>query len=240
MQPALYVALSGQIALERRLTTIAQNVANAGTVGFRAEEVHFESLVSAMSNPPAAFSSAGNSYLSERTGGLSKTGNPLDVAVRGDGWMAIQTPAGTAYTRDGRMRLLESGELQTLNGYPVLDVGGAPILLDAAAGPAQIANDGMITQAGKQLGAIGLFNIDLGGSYRRFENSAVMPSRPAAPVLDFAVNGLVQGFVEESNVDAVSEMARLIMVTRTFESLAAATSDSEQAMKNAIQTLGSG
>jgi len=138
------------------------------------------------------------------------------------------------------MRLLESGELQTLNGYPVLDVGGAPILLDAAAGPVQIASDGMVSQGGKELSAIGLFDLDLGGPYRRFENSAVIPSRPAVPILDFAADGLVQGFVEESNVDAVSEMARLIVVTRAFESLAAATSDSEQAIKNAIQTLGSG
>ncbi len=106
---------------------------------------------------PTAYSTAGESFISERSGGLNKTGNPLDVAVQGKGWLAIQTPAGIAYTRDGRMQLLESGELQTLNGFPILDAGSAPIQLDPAAGTPKIARDGMITQNGRQFGAIGLF-----------------------------------------------------------------------------------
>ena len=238
MQAGLYVNISGQIALNRRLATIANNVANAGTVGYRAEELKFDTMLSMTSKNPTAFSTAGDSFISERSGGLNKTGNPLDVAVQGKGWLAIQTPSGTAYTRDGRMQLLESGELQTLNGYPILDAGNAPILLDPAAGTPKIAHDGMITQNGRKIGAIGLFQVDPSRGYTRFENSAVLPVNAATPVVLFASDGLVQGFVEESNVNPVSEMTNLIMVTRAFDGLQTSIDESEQSLKKAIQVLG--
>src|SRR5581483_1973825 len=76
----------------------------------------------------------------------SQTDNPLDVAVQGDAWLGIQTPGGTAYTRDGRLRMTPTGELQTLTGHAVLDTGGAPILLDPTGGPPRIGRDGTITQ----------------------------------------------------------------------------------------------
>jgi flagellar basal-body rod protein FlgF len=238
MQAGLYVNLSGQIALDRRLSTIANNVANSGTVGYRAEELKFETMLSMMSKNPTAFSTAGESFISERSGGLNKTGNPLDVAVQGKGWLAIQTPSGTAYTRDGRMQLLESGELQTLNGYPILDAGNAPILLDPAAGTPKITHDGMITQNGRKIGAIGLFAVDPSNGYTRTENSAIVPVNAATPVVSFASDGIVQGFVEESNVNPVAEMTNLIMVTRAFDGLQTSIDESEQSLKKAIQVLG--
>lgn len=238
MQNGLYVGLSGQIALERRLTTIANNVANAGTVGYRAEELKFDTMLSMVSKIPTAYSTAGESFISERSGGLSKTGNPLDIAVQGKGWLAIQTPAGTAYTRDGRMQMLETGELQTLTGYPILDAGNAPIVLDPKAGPPQIAHDGMITQNGRKIAAIGLFTVDPSKGYSRFENSSIIPASAGAPVVSFASDGLVQGFVEESNVNAVSEMTNLIMVTRAFDGLQTSMEDTETSLKKAIQVLG--
>jgi flagellar basal-body rod protein FlgF len=238
MQAGLYVNLSGQIALERRLTALANNVANAGTVGYRSEELKFDTMLSLMSKVPTAFSTAGDSFISERAGGMSKTGNPLDVAVQGKGWLAIQTPAGTAYTRDGRMQLLESGELQTLNGYPILDAGNAPILLDPLAGTPKIAHDGMITQNGRRFGAIGLFSVDPSNGYARFENSSIIPANTAVPVVSFASDSFVQGFVEESNVNPVSEMTNLIMVTRAFDGLQTSIEESESSLKKAIQILG--
>ena len=160
MQSGLYVALSGQVALERRLQTIAANVANMNTIGYRADGVSFEAQMAKAGDSVVAFASGGADFISRQTGGMSKTGNPLDVAVQGDAWLAIKTPAGTVYTRDGRMTISETGELTTLNGYSVLDAGGAPILLDATAGPPDISRDGMITQNHAQVGALGLYSID--------------------------------------------------------------------------------
>lgn len=237
METGMYVALSGQLALDRRLQTIAGNVANAGTVGYRAEDVHFEDLVSQASPLATSFASEGTSYVSTAMGGLRKTGGPLDVAVQGQGLLGIQTPQGMAYTRDGRMQMLPTGELVTLNGYPVLDAGGAPLQLDPRGGPVSVARDGMVTQNGRQLGALGLFDVDLTQTYRRIDNSAFIPTTAPQPILSFDSNGVVQGYVEESNVNPVSQMTQLIQVTRAFEGLGAALDDAASTQKNAIQTL---
>jgi flagellar basal-body rod protein FlgF len=128
--------------------------------------------------------------------------------------------------------------LQTLNGYPILDAGGAPMLLDPNAGPPRIARDGTITQANRQVGAIGLFNIDSAAKLTRFENSGVIPDRPATPVLDFTRAGMQQGFIENANVNAVMEMTRLISITRAFEMVSSSLAASETSLQEAIRTLG--
>jgi flagellar basal-body rod protein FlgF len=239
MQSSLYVSLSAQLSLQRRLDSIASNVANATTAGFRAEEVKFETLLSHTPAEPVAFASTGDTYLSRRSGEFVKTDNSLDIAVQGNAWLAISTPAGQVYTRDGRMRMTETGDLQTLNGHPILDVGGSPIQLDPAAGPLQIARDGMITQSGRQIGAIGLFAIDDNAKLTRHDNSGVVPDRPATPALDFSKVGISQGFVERSNVNPVMEMTRLIGVSRAFDAVTAAITESESSLRDAVKTLGS-
>ena len=172
MQNGLYVAVSAQVALQRRLETIADNVANMNTVGYRATGVSFETEMARAGDAKLNYVSTGSDYVSRRAGGLVKTDNSLDFAVQGDGWFGIQTPRGPAYTRDGRARIDESGTLRTLNGDAILDAGGAPILIDEAGGPLTVSADGMITQNGRQVGAIGLFAIDPNASLdtgRKFE-----------------------------------------------------------------------
>jgi flagellar basal-body rod protein FlgF len=238
MSSSLYVSLSAQVALERRLNTVAHNIANMNTAGFRTEEVKFETLLSRAAKEDVAFSSAGETFISRRTGPVTHTGNPLDVAVDGDGWLAIATPSGTAYTRDGRLRLTEAGELQSAAGYPVLDPGGSAILLDPAGGEVRISSDGMITQGTLQVAAIGLFLLPEDADLTRFENSAVIPSEPAVPVEDLTASGVRQGYVEGANVNPVMEMTKLIILQRTFESAAAAIQETEAAEQEAIRTLG--
>ena len=239
MQNSLYVSLSGQVALERRLETIANNVANMNTVGFRADGVTFAAELARVGDNRVAFAAAGSDYISRLNGGVTKTDNPLDIAVQGDGWFGIRTPSGIAYTRDGRMQMTEAGNLETLNGYPVLDAGGAPIILDSSAGPPTIAGDGMINQNGKQVGAVGLFAIDNSAKLTRADNSAVIPDKPAVPILDFTQDGVIQGYVEGSNVDPIREMTKLIAVTRAFDGVSNGLSQMETTLHDAIKTLGS-
>jgi flagellar basal-body rod protein FlgF len=239
MQNGLYVGVSAQVALQRRLETIADNIANMNTVGYRATGVSFEAEIARTGDTTMNYVSPGADYLSQRIGGLVKTDNALDFAVQGNGWFGIETPAGAAYTRDGRTRVDESGTLRTLSGDPLLDAGGAPILVDGAAGAVTVSSDGMISQNGRQVGAIGLFSIDPTASLTRAENSGVVPDKPATPILDFTRAGVVQGAVENSNVDPVREMARLIEVTRAFDGVAAEASQTEGSLQDAIKTLGS-
>ncbi|MGX5804968.1 flagellar basal-body rod protein FlgF [Bradyrhizobium sp. Arg314] len=239
MQDSLYVALSSQIALERRLDTIADNVANASTIGFRATGVKFEDVVSGTGPKSVSFASSGKTYLSGAHGALTETGNPFDFAVQGDAWFAIDTPAGTVMTRDGRFSMNENGELMSIEGHPVLDSGGAPIQLDPRNGPPKAGADGSLRQNGQLVGAIGLYNFDPGENFVRYGNSGIVPARTPEPVTDRSDVGIAQGFLEESNVNPVLEMTRLIQVQRAFENTAALMRQTDSSTDDAIKTLGS-
>lgn len=239
MQDGLYVALSSQIALERRLNTIADNVANANTVGFRATGISFQDIVSGSGQRSVAFASEGTTYLADQRGSMRETSNPFDFAVQGDAWFGIDTPAGTVMTRDGRFTLLDTGDLVTIEGYPVLDPGGAPIQLDPQNGPPEAGADGTLRQNGQLVGSLGLYQFEAGPEFRRFGNSGVIPQGAPTPIVDRNDAGVAQGFLENSNVNPVLEMSRLIMVQRAFDNITAAMRKTEQTYGEAIKTLGS-
>jgi len=239
MKVVLHVAMAGQLAMQNQLAAIANNVANITTPGFRAEGSRFAALVSRQQPSSVSFVTAGQSYIDTRPGALKQTGNPLDVAVRGNAFMAVQGPGDTiVYTRDGRLRMLPTGELVSAIGLPVLDVSGAPIVLKPNAGPPRIARDGMITQNGRQIGAIGLFRIDDNAQLTRYGNSGVIPDREPEPIVNFRDAGIVQGFIETSNVNGAMEMAHLIQVSNAMRQLSTALTDSERTALEAIRILG--
>ena len=239
MQDSLYVSLSAQIALQRRLDTIADNVANASTVGFRATGIRFQDVVSGTGQKSVSFASSGNTYLSAANGALTQTNNPFDFAIQGDAWFALETPGGTIMTRDGRFSMNENGELMSIEGYPVLDAGGAPIQLDPRGGPPVAGADGSLRQNDSLAGAIGLYQFDPGENFVRYGNSGIVPTRAPEPVTDRIDVGVAQGFVEESNVNPVLEMTRLIQVQRAFEDVAALVRKTGSSTEEAIKTLGS-
>jgi len=239
MEAGLYVSLSSQIALERRLNTVADNLANVNTVGFRSTGIKFNDLVTGSGENALSFSSTGKTYLNTQSGGIEQTGNPLDFAIQGDAWFSIQTPDGQVLTRDGRFAMNDAGELLTLQGYPVLDAGGAPIQLDPRGGEPQAGGDGMLFQNGNPMGALGLFAYEPGADFTRYENSGVVPRGQPEPIVDRNDVGVKQGFLEKSNVDPVVSMTQLISVQRAFENMAALTRATETSFSEAIKTLGS-
>ena len=238
MQSSLYVALSAQVALQDRLDTLAQNVANGNTAGYRGNEVKFDSVLSNLSREPVAFVTSSSPIVRLTGGALVKTGSALDVAVKGDGWLSVESPQGPVYTRDGRMQMNAAGSLVSVNGAPVLDPGGTPIQLDPGGGEPEISGDGSISQRGKRTATLGLFNLPSDAKLTRGEGGFTS-SAPAASVVDYTTNGVVQGFVEQSNVNPIMEITRLVYVQRAFEGVTAAVQSAETSFKNAIQTLGS-
>lgn len=238
MQTGLYVAVSSQMALEKRMNTLADNVANSTTVGFRSTEVKFNQVLGDTQPTKVSFVSEGQEFLNTNNGGLTRTGNQLDFAVKGEAWFSIDTPGGPALTRDGRFTVTDAGELVTLKGYPVLDAGGAPIQLNTQAGDIKVGADGAIQQNGTQIAALGLYEASFANGFSRYDNSSVIPNSQPEPVVDRMDVGVMQGYVEESNVNPVQEMSQLIMVSRAFENITALMRDSEGSLDEAIKTLG--
>lgn len=237
MENGIYVSLSAQVARIERLTTIAQNIANAQTIGYRGSEIRFEELVKDISGVDTSFSTDGVEYLDSTQGALEQTGNPLDCAVNGDAWFGIQTPAGPVVTRDGRFKITANGELVTLSGYPVLDPGGAPIQLDPAAGEPRIGRDGFIRQGDRQVGAIGLFSFQPGPDFQRYGDSGILAGAELEPIVDDPSVGVVQGYLEQSNVNSLHEITQLIEVQRSFEQAASLMETSEQSVQQLIKAF---
>ncbi|MFG1480390.1 flagellar basal-body rod protein FlgF [Xanthobacter sp. V4C-4] len=238
MSSNLYVALSAQIAADRRLATVANNVANMNTPGFRAEQVRFTELLSQTSSDKTSYVSPGETFTSLRSGAITQTGNPLDLAVEGEGWFAVRTSSGVGYTRDGRMRMTPEGALQTMSGMPVLDVGGAPLMVDPNGGTLRIGEDGSIFQNSRPVARVGLFTMAAGAKLDRHDGVTMRPSQPAALVQEFTRNQIRQGYVEGANVEPVMEMTRLISLQRAFEQAASAVQQTEESTTSAIRQLG--
>jgi flagellar basal-body rod protein FlgF len=240
MNNAISIGLSGLMALERRLETVAHNVANTNTIGFRAEAVRFATKLEQAGNANVAFAARGGEYLNMSQGARISTGNALDVAVSGEAFMAQARDTGTVYTRDGRMEISPEGQLRSLDGYPVLDAGGAPISVNVKGGPLTISNDGSVVQDKRRVGVIGLFDLPDPKLMQQQGSAGFEYSGFAEPVTDFRRNGILQGTMEGANVNAVAEMSEMITISRTFESIANALRANEEMMSGAIKTLGGG
>lgn len=238
MPSDLYVSLSGMMAMENRVATIAENVANMRTTGFKAETVNFDTVLSSHSQDEVAFPSTGEVSFDLKAGPLEATGNPLDLAISGDAFFGIQMPGGVAYTRDGRFTIDAAGDLLTLTGHAVLDDGGAPMALDPAAGPVSVGLDGTISQGGQNVGVVGLFVIPADAAATRAGDSALRFDAEVQPVVDRIANTVRQGYREGSNVNPILALTELITAQRNYEHSVSATRDREDALDRATREMG--
>lgn len=238
MESSLYVAAAAQRNIQKQLTVVANNIANMNTAGFRSENVDFKNLVSRTAKEDVHFPTIAKLYPAMEQGALIQTDNPLDVAISGDGWFAISTGSGTAYTRDGRFQVTSFGELQTLEGFPVLDAGEAPIQLDTRSGSPNILQDGRIVSNGQTVGNLGVYDVPIENFFSRHSNSAFFSSVPGEPTALGDSNILNQGFIENSNVNPIKELANLITITKSFENATALIERVDQTLSKSISELG--
>ena len=236
MDTSLYVSLSHRVAVNRELEIVANNLANMNTTAFKAERVLFDDVMKkAGASDPVSFVIDRASYTDYKTGPMIRTENTFDLAINGDGWFSVQTPGGVQYTRDGRFVVAPSGELTALDGAPVLDEGGAPILIPEEETEISIGNDGTITAGDIQVGRIAVYE---------FENEQALTREAAgrfaaddAPEIAAGAS-VVQGAIEGSNVDPISEVTRLIDLSRAYEQASRLDTDVHGQKKDAIKRLG--
>ena len=230
MQNAVLVGLSRQVALERELDVVANNVANINTTGYKADGSLFEEFLSSAARGTNAsrvsFVQDRGTWHDMSNGPIEHTGNPLDVAIGGKGFLVVQTPRGERYTRNGSLQISPAGELVTADGYQVLGDGG-PIKLQSTDRQVQISADGTISvregnsKVDSQRGKLRLVSFANPAQLQKDGNSTFTvtggaQAQPAGPSTQ-----LVQGAVEKSNVRGVVEMSRMIEITRSYSQVAA-------------------
>lgn len=211
------VATSRLVAQQRAIDVIAVNIANANTPGFKAERTQFSDWLSRQSAPTertVTYTQDRATWREQQTGTLTHTGNPLDLALTSDGYFTVRTPRGPRLTRDGRFGLLPSGTVADSAGNALLDSNGQPVQLSSTDTIITVAGDGTISSENGQLAKIGVvrpndpMRLQAEGNTLFVSGSAT--TRVTSP-------NIVQGAMEDSNVQPVLEVTRMLDGERQFQ-----------------------
>lgn len=236
MENAVYATLARQSGLEREMQAIAHNLANLATTGYRREGLVFAEHVRAVDGGPAlSLAHANARWTGLLPGAQAATGGSFDFAIDGAGFFLVETPAGERLTRAGRFSPDAAGELVTADGHRLLDEGGGPVFVPPTARAVTLAIDGTLAADGVPLARIGLWEpVDPTRLDREAGTLFAAPGgvRPAEG------GTLHQGFLEESNVVAVTEVARMIEVSRAYELGQGFLAREDDRQRAVIRTLG--
>jgi flagellar basal-body rod protein FlgF/flagellar basal-body rod protein FlgG len=223
MDSGYYAAFAGLVARMQALDTAASNLANAQTAGYRAEREFFRSVLldplegnSQLGGTVNNYGVLGGDHLDLGQGVLTPTGNPLDLAIEGQGYFAVQTGAGVRYTRDGGFHRTRDGELVSAEGEPVLSNAGRPIPLPP--GEIAVGADGTISVAGGVAATIGVFVFPSGTQLTPEGKNRYLP--PAGVQAGTSTKANVhQGALEASNQDAIQGSMDLLVMQRQAETM---------------------
>jgi flagellar basal-body rod protein FlgF len=240
MDNGLMLALQAQRVQQRRMDVAANNLANVATSGFKADGLvmEFEDGTTAhtLDEPSNVLFVRDIALMRDmRQGPIAMTGNPLDIAIEGEGFIMVEGPEGPLYTRDGALSLTGDGRLVTSEGRAVLNSGGAPIVFDPQGESPSIGRDGAIRVAGVEAGRIGVVQFAAPGALSKVGDNLWDAQGQASETFEGVV---LQGALEGSNVRPVIELTRLIEISRAYQSAAKIVSDADDLRKRAIQTLG--
>ncbi len=221
MDSGYYAAMTGLMARTQALDTAAANLANAQTAGYRAEREYFRSVMMDATSPASQLGNAVNNYgmlggdrLNLGQGPLQQTGNPLDLAIEGQGFFEVQTANGPRFTRDGSFHRSQTGSLVTEQDEPVLSATGKPIAIPP--GEVSVGSDGVISVAGGTADTVGVFtfpaNVQLTaeGANRYIAPAGVTPVASKDATIH-------QGALESANEDAIQGTMDLILMQRQAE-----------------------
>lgn len=240
MENTLLIGLTRQITLRRDMAITANNLANMNTVGFKAENPLFEEYLMPVAREDApnkrlSFVIDGGMHRNMAEGAFRTTGNQLDFAISGDGFFKVQTPEGIRYTRNGHFQLDNTGRLVTGAGHPVLGEGGAPIFFDAEETEITVAGDGTISTVLGERGRLALAAFDNPRALTKTGNNLLETAQPEREAEEAK---LMQGALEDSNVQAIEQMTNMIEVMRSYTSAAKLVETASEMKRRAVQELG--
>ena len=235
MDAAGYTTLNRQSGLMREMQVVAHNIANISTAGFRREGVVFSEHIARLGKDPSLSMAYANARHVDLTqAGLANTGAPFDFAIQGEGFFLIETPDGERLTRAGSFTPSAEGELVTPDGYRLLDAGGAPIFIPPDAKAVAMASDGTLSANGQPIAQVGLWQ-PTDPLALRHQSGTMFSAGDLEPAEGATV---MQGMLEDSNVQPISEIARMIEVQRAYELGQKFLDAEDERVRGVIQTLG--
>lgn len=221
MENPIYIGLSRQMALQRQLAVVANNIANANTPGYKAQRMLFVQHLAETGAPGSGRDSEISMVIDRavirdnRAGATERTGNPLDVAVMGPGYLVVETEAGPRYTRTGRLAIDSERRLVDGNRLPILGQDERPIEIPADGRGLVIAADGGVSTELGPAGRIRLVRFDDESGLTPLGGGLLATNEVPKDAED---TELAQGMLEGSNVQPILEMTRLIEVSRQYQS----------------------
>ena len=249
MENTLLVGLSRLVTLERQVDVVANNVANINTTGFKADRSLFEEFLRSPAHEDNFVPSDRRvSFVQDRAtfhdfsaGPSELTKNPLDVAIDGNAFLVVQTPAGERYTRDGGLQINNQGQLVTAGGDPVMGASG-PIVFQPTDKEINIAADGNVTviegtgRIDSVRGKLRLVSFADAQKLVKEGSNLYSAGQGIAPQPD-TTSRVRQGFIEKSNVNSVHEMSRMIEITRTYTQISSMLQQQQELHRSAIEKL---
>lgn len=235
MESPWLITLSRQVALRRDMDVVANNMANVNTPGYKAERMRFEEyLVRPQRDVPMSFVEDKGMMRDLGEGPLTKTDNPFDLALSGKGYFIIGTETGERYTRSGRFQLDANGQIVNHSGQPVLSAAGQPIVIPPGSINVSIAPDGTVSADTTVVGQIGVVSFKNPHAMQREANNLYAAEQAPAPDEETRV---MQGMLEESNVNGVLEMTKMIEINRIYAANQNALQDEHERMLRAIRAI---
>jgi flagellar basal-body rod protein FlgF len=237
MENVSYIGLSGQVALHRLMEVTANNMANMNTPGFKSENVLFNEYLSRDKNEGEQISQVKDSdtYRDLAQGAMTQTANDLDFAIQGDGWFAVQTPAGIKYTRAGSFTLNDRGELVTQQGYQVMSDSSGPLTIPQGAAHILMTEQGGLST---EQGAVGKVKIT---SFENLQKLVPIGGNlyDAQGTQEKAVETphVVQGMIENSNVQPILEMNKMMEILRMYQASQNMLLNDHERQRSTIQRL---
>ncbi len=235
------LAASRLVAQQRMMDVTANNLANANTPGYRTERVQFSDWIdrqTATAAPPGdktvVYTQDRATWREQMAGTVTHTANPFDLALTGNGYFTVNTSAGPRLTRDGRFGLMPDGTLADGNGNPVLNTTGQPIQISPADTQISIAGDGSVSSENGQLAKIGVVQPADPMRLKAEGATRFVADTPTTPV---AVPAIVQGAIEQSNVQPVLETTRMMDDVRQFQFVTQFVQAEGERQQNAIDKL---
>lgn len=234
-----YVSLSAEVAVRRSLDVVANNIANMNTVGYKADRMIFAEVVNqtagSKNTSPTSFVQDKHTWTDFSSGTLRPTGSNLNVAIAGEGFLGVETENGIQYTRDGRFLINNEGTLVNLEGNPVLNMDGGQIQIPAGAGDISIAKNGMISNNGVAVARLGVFSSENPQTMTKISGVGFKSEVDLEPNLNAQV---LSGMLEDSNINSISEMTRMISISKAYDEANNLGETADGLRKEAVSRLG--